>query len=134
MRSDVNVRVALAGVLVALLVALPLGAVLGQQLIVGGHALDSNLRMGSGGYNRPSAKTSYMSTQRYAPGATKPVYVVGQTGEMVYKPNNAFFPKTRYTSTGYNATYQKPGWHSQFRYQGQYLRSRRRQAPAGYWG
>jgi hypothetical protein len=101
-------------------VALPLGAVIGQQLIIGGHALDNNLRIGSGGYNHPSAKASLMSTQRYAPGQTKPLYVTSRTGSLVYSPNNAFMPTSRYTATGYNAAYQSPGWHSQFRYQGQY--------------
>ena len=91
---------------------------IGQQLVGGGHALDNNLRMGSGGYNRTRPNANYMAGQRYAPGQSKPLYLVSSTGEMVYSPNNAFFPNSRYTATGYRADYQSAGWHSRFRYQG----------------
>jgi hypothetical protein len=89
-------------------------------VVVAQHALDMNLRVGSNGYNRPLPRNSMMSSQRYTPGSGKSLYVVSATGEMVYSPNNAFFPRQRYTATGYNATYQSPGWNTTFRWQDQY--------------
>ena len=106
--------------LATIVIGLPLTAVVGQQLIVGGHDLDANLRMGNGGYNRRMANPNYMVGQRYTPGQSKPLYVVNKYGDLSYSPNNAFFPKQRYTATGYNATYRSPGYTQRFRYQGQY--------------
>lgn len=103
-----------------MVVGLPLGAVIGQQLVVGGRALDNNLRLGSGGYNSTRPNANYMAGQRYAPGQTRSPYVVGASGDMVYSPSNAFVPQNRYTSVGYQANYQQPGWHSRFRYQNPY--------------
>lgn len=88
--------------------------------VVAQNALDMNLQVGSGGYNRPVRTSTLMPATRYVPGNSKPQYVVGMRGDLVYSPNNAFFPQSRYTATGYTATYQSPGWSRQFRYQDQY--------------
>ena len=117
MRHSRQDRASAISLVMMIVIGLPLGAVIGQQLVIGGNALDNNLRMGSGGYNRTRPNANYMAGQRYAPGQSKPLYVVGATGEMVYSPNNAFFPQSRYTAVGHQATYQQPGWHSRFRYQ-----------------
>jgi len=116
MRKRTSAIVALG----AIVAALPLGAVVGQQLVVGGHALDQNLRLGSGGYNRRVPNSNYMVGRRYYPGQSKPLYVLNQEGELQYSPNNAFFPKTQYRAVGYQATYQTPGYNRRFRYHDQY--------------
>jgi hypothetical protein len=106
--------------LATMVIALPLAGVIGQQRVQGGRALDYNLRLGSGGYNRRPASPNYMPAQRYTPGQTKPLYTVNRYGDLSYSPSNAFMPKSRYSATGYQATYQSPGWHQRFRYQDQY--------------
>ena len=72
-----------------------------QKLRHDGHALDANLQLGSGGYNRAVRPPGYMADRRYTVGSSKPLYVVGPGGGMHYSPNNAFFPRSQYRATGY---------------------------------
>ena len=85
-------------------------------LAVGQYALDANLRVGSGGYNRPTRGAALKQT-RYQPGRTKSVYTVTGDGRMVYNQNNAFNPNSRYTATGYSGTSKySNGWSRRVRY------------------
>jgi hypothetical protein len=52
-----------------------------QRVGTGGRALDANLQLGSGGYNRPTSSGVMMA---------KPLYKVGQSGEMRYDASAAF--------------------------------------------
>jgi hypothetical protein len=52
-----------------------------QRVGSGGRALDANLQLGSGGYNRPTSSGVMMA---------KPIYRVGSSGEMRYNEAAAF--------------------------------------------
>lgn len=76
------------------------GAMLVQNAVGNGRALQANMRVA-----QPPRARSGMSRQAYTPGYSvqaKPLYVVSHTGEMVYAPNNAFAPRSSYTTQDYN--------------------------------
>lgn len=90
-------------VLLGAAVMLPVGLLLGQNAVGTGRALQQDLRVAA----PPMRASAYaaLSTQAYTPSYSvppKPLYVVTRTGEMVYSPNNAFFPQSSYTVLGYS--------------------------------
>ncbi len=90
-----------AAIFLLVVVATALSSLAQQQMGRGGHTLDANLQLGSGGYNRAVRPSGYMAGRRYTIGSSKPLYVVGPRGGMHYSPNNAFFPRSQYRATGY---------------------------------
>jgi hypothetical protein len=110
-------RLVTATVVMALVIA-AVGTAFGQmQVSRGGHALDANLKLGSGGYNRPARASSVVSRSRYTHGSSRSLYTVNSRGQMRYNPNNAFTPRSRYRATGYTGDYSSRSYHSRFRYQ-----------------
>ena len=106
--------------LALLTLIVPSSSVSGQrQVSRGGHALDANLQLGSGGYNRHSRSTrSYLQRRPYAVGSSRQLYTVNRAGTMTYNPNNAFAPRSPYRATGYTGDYSSRSYHRRFRYQG----------------
>lgn len=104
----------------AFAVLAPLAVTSGQRLqrsVNQGHALDASLQVGSGGYNRRVNRGhGGMNSPRYTFGATRSPYVVNSRGEMVYSPNNAFNPNSRFTVTGYSGDYTGRRAQRSFRY------------------
>lgn len=104
-----------------------------QQLGLGGGALDANLGVNSGGYNRAVAPGAYsspgFSNARYVPGVTRSMYGYQSTGSTVYNPQVASsMVQQRYNPAGYagyggygggygGPSYVSPGWQmQQYRY------------------
>lgn len=101
------------------------------QMRVGldGGALDANLGVNSGGFNRPIQAGSFsappsMSTARYVPGMTRTLYGFQSTGTPMSNPQIASsFVMQRYNPAGFsgwsglpNPNYITPGWQYQYRY------------------
>jgi hypothetical protein len=118
----------------AVAVTLAAVAVAQQQVGLGGGALDSNLGVNSGGYNRAVAPGAYsspsFSNARYVPGVTRSMYGYQSTGSTVYNPQIAgSMVQQRYNPAGYagytgygggyaGPSYVSPGWQMQrYRYQ-----------------
>ena len=103
--------------LLAVLLAMPLAQTFAQRR-GGGHALDSSLQLGSGGYNRRGGSRTGMQRSRYSTGGSRSLYVVGRSGNLRYSRNNAFAPRSRYRSTGYAGDRSSNSYQRRFRYQG----------------
>jgi hypothetical protein len=91
-----------------------------------GGALDANLGVNSGGFNRPIQAGSFsapsFSNARYAPGMTRSMYGFQSTGTPIYNPQIASsFVMQRYSPVGYSGwsgvpSFVSPGWQYQYRY------------------
>jgi hypothetical protein len=93
---------------VAAIGLLTAGAAFAQRRISDGRRLDSNLQVGSGGYNRQVNQTNLLRRQGYSIGRDSSLYVVDSSGEMRYSRNNAF-NTGRYQATGYRGQYTNTG-------------------------
>ena len=102
--------------LLAMLIAAPQPGAPAQERVADGHALDASLRLGSGGYNRRTAGPNMLRNSRYTVGASRSPYVISRTGSYVHSPHNAFAPRGRYRSTGYQGTVHSTGYSRRFRY------------------
>ncbi len=117
---------ALLVMILALLLVLPEATIWAQQQVgQGGHALDGNLQLGSGGYNRRTSAPSRIQRSRYAVGgyagrgrgsSSRSLYTVNRAGGMSYSRHNAFAPRSRYRSTGYSGNRYSSGYQRRFRY------------------
>ena len=105
------------GLLATALAALTMSAT-AQKMVGSGHALDANLEVNSGGYNRPANAPGYVHRNRYVAGSSRQLYTVNRAGTMTYNPHNAFASNSRYKATGYAGDYSSQAWHSRVRYQG----------------
>lgn len=90
-----------ATVIVALVVMVFVGISVGQQVVNRGYALDANLQVGSGGYNR-AARGSYLYRPRYTVGATR--YGVNNRGGVGFYRSHNSMARQRYKSTGYRGS------------------------------
>ena len=96
-----------------LVVTAGFSAVRAQQLVgSGGHALDANLRLGSGGYNRTRGGSRFVARHPYAVETTRQRYKGGTTGR-------TFATQRRYDATGYarNQGGVQMRDHQRFRYE-----------------
>ncbi len=99
-----------------------------QQKVQYGRALDANMKLGSGGYNRHTSAPSRIQRNRYAVGSyagrsraggsSKSLYAIDRTGSMSYTRHNAFASRSRYRSTGYTGSRYTSNYHRSYRYQG----------------
>jgi hypothetical protein len=118
----------------AAIVTLAAAALAQQQMGLGGGALDANLGVNSGGYNRAVVPGAYsspgFSNARYVPGVTRGMYGYQSSGGTVYNSQVAgSMVQQRYSPAGYagyggygggygGPAYVSPGWQMQrYRYQ-----------------
>lgn len=102
--------------LLMILIAVPQPGAPAQQLAADGRALDANLRLGSGGYNRRVSAPNQLQRSRYKAGSSRSPYVIGRHGDFRYSRNNAFAPRGRYKSTGYKGSRHSNAYSKRFRY------------------
>ncbi len=108
--------------LLVILIAAPQPGAPAQQLVADGTALDNNLRLGSGGYNRRVAPNRFQQS-RYTFGSSRYRYG-GRTGEYLPSNDRRFAQRGRYRSTGYQGNRTTYAHSRRYRYQGSGYRRR----------